>query len=70
MATTTTEDPVGTWSNISSAPGTSWSSISTSPGTSYSISTTVPESSWKIWKMLYFNANSSQIWNDLNYMWG
>ena len=59
MATTTTDDPLGVWSNVSN-----------SPGTSYTTGTTEPASPWKVYKLLYFNIQSSQIWGDLNYVWG
>ena len=70
MATTTTTDRLGVWSNTSSAPTTSWSVGSTSPGTSYSTGTTEPDSPWKSYKLLYFNIESDQIWGDLDYVWG
>ena len=70
MATTTTSDPLGIWSNTSSSPTTSWSDISTSPGTSYSTGATEPDSPWKNYKLLYFNIESDQIWGDLDYVWG
>jgi hypothetical protein len=70
MATTTTSDPLGIWSNTSSSPTTSWSDISTSPGTSYSTGATEPGSLWKNYKLLYFNIESDQIWGDLDYVWG